>query len=160
MFVSYITKVSRQNIAGLCWLAWSRIITVNELTIEKSKQSRIHVLCDEIICFRAFHETSWTLHHGLNVNLDVATPLHMSSNVSPELFALHQVTEVRLKRWLEDYHLTRLQEWIKYLLEFCKTVYPVHWQQLPTLWTTLFSPTRSHVHGKRQKLRLFLPRRP
>ena len=23
------------------------------------------------------------LHHGLNVNLDVPTPLHMSSNVSP-----------------------------------------------------------------------------
>ena len=33
------------------------------------------------------------LHHGLNVNLDVQTPLHMSYNISPELFVLHQVTE-------------------------------------------------------------------
>ena len=33
------------------------------------------------------------LHHGLNVNLDVPTPFHVSSNVSPELFEPHQVTE-------------------------------------------------------------------
>ena len=33
-----------------------------------------------------------SLHYGLNVHLDVPTPLHMSSNVSPELFVLHQVT--------------------------------------------------------------------
>ena len=38
------------------------------------------------------------LHHGLNVNLDVPTPLHMSSNVSPELFELHQVTESQVEK--------------------------------------------------------------
>ena len=38
------------------------------------------------------------LHHGLNVNLDVPTPLHMSSNVSPELFDLHQVTESQVEK--------------------------------------------------------------
>ena len=38
------------------------------------------------------------LHHGLNVNLDVPTPLHMSSNVSPDLFELHQVTESQVEK--------------------------------------------------------------
>ena len=38
------------------------------------------------------------LHHGLNVNLDVPTPLHMSSNVSPELFELHQVSESQVEK--------------------------------------------------------------
>ena len=38
------------------------------------------------------------LHHGLNINLDVPTPLHMSSNVSPELFELHQVTESQVEK--------------------------------------------------------------
>ena len=38
------------------------------------------------------------LHHGLNVNLDVPTPLHMSSNVSPELFELRQVTESQVEK--------------------------------------------------------------
>ena len=38
------------------------------------------------------------LHHGLNVNLDVPTLLHMSSNVSPELFELHQVTESQVEK--------------------------------------------------------------
>ena len=37
-------------------------------------------------------------HHGLNANLDVPTPLHMSSNVSPELFELHQVTESQVEK--------------------------------------------------------------
>ena len=37
-------------------------------------------------------------HHGLNVNLDVPTPLHISTNVSPELFVLHQVTENQVER--------------------------------------------------------------
>jgi len=32
-------------------------------------------------------------HHGLNVNLDVPTPLNASSNVGQEFFVLHQVTE-------------------------------------------------------------------
>ena len=38
------------------------------------------------------------LHHGLNINLDVQTLLHTSSNVSPELFELHQVTENHVER--------------------------------------------------------------
>ena len=38
------------------------------------------------------------LYHGLNVNLDVPTPLHMSSNVSPDLFELHQVTESQVEK--------------------------------------------------------------
>ena len=39
-----------------------------------------------------------SLHHGLNVNLDVPTPLHISTDVSPELFVLHQVTENQVER--------------------------------------------------------------
>jgi len=39
-----------------------------------------------------------SLHYGLNVNLDVPTPLHVSSNVSPELFVLHQVTENQVEK--------------------------------------------------------------
>ena len=39
-----------------------------------------------------------SLHYGLNVNLDVPTPLHMSSNVSSELFVLHQVTENQVEK--------------------------------------------------------------
>ena len=39
-----------------------------------------------------------SLHHGLNVNLDVPTPLHISTDVSPELFVLHQVTEKQVER--------------------------------------------------------------
>ena len=38
------------------------------------------------------------LHHGLNVNLDVPTPLHTSSNVSPELFVLNQVAEIQVEK--------------------------------------------------------------
>ena len=38
------------------------------------------------------------LHHGLNKNLDVPTPLHISTNVSPELFVLHQVTENQVEK--------------------------------------------------------------
>ena len=34
-----------------------------------------------------------SLHHGLNENLDVLTPLHTSSNVCPELFVLSQVSQ-------------------------------------------------------------------
>ena len=39
-----------------------------------------------------------SLHHGLNVNLDVPTPLHISTNVSLELFVLHQVTENQVEK--------------------------------------------------------------
>ena len=39
-----------------------------------------------------------SLHHGLNVNSDVPTPLHISTDVSPELFVLHQVTENQVER--------------------------------------------------------------
>ena len=39
-----------------------------------------------------------SLHHGINVNLDVPSSLHVSSNVSPELFVLHQVTENQVEK--------------------------------------------------------------
>ena len=39
-----------------------------------------------------------SLHHGLNVNSDVPTPLHISTDVSSELFLLHQVTENQVER--------------------------------------------------------------
>ena len=39
-----------------------------------------------------------SLHHGLNVNLDVPSSLHVSTNVSPELFVLHQVTENQVEK--------------------------------------------------------------
>ena len=39
-----------------------------------------------------------TLRHGLNINLDVPTPLHISTNVSSELFVLHQVTENQVEK--------------------------------------------------------------
>lgn len=39
-----------------------------------------------------------SLHHGLSVNLDVPTPLHISTDVSPELFVLHQVMENQVER--------------------------------------------------------------
>ena len=64
-----------------------------------------------LFTFKQYHVYKWeccnkivvvvvdlALHHGLNVNLDVPTPLHMSSNVSPELFELHQVTESQVEK--------------------------------------------------------------
>ena len=39
-----------------------------------------------------------TLRHGLHINLDVPTPLHRSTNVSSELFVLHQVTENQVEK--------------------------------------------------------------
>ena len=39
-----------------------------------------------------------SLHHGLNINSDVPTPLHKSTNVSPELFVLQQVTENQIEK--------------------------------------------------------------
>ena len=39
-----------------------------------------------------------SLHHGLNVNLDVPIPYIYPQTVSPELFALHQVTENQVEK--------------------------------------------------------------
>ena len=59
------------------------------------------------------------LHHGLNVNLDVPTPLRMSSNVSPELFELHQVTESQVEKVIRGLPSNKAPGVDKrYLLEF------------------------------------------
>lgn len=38
------------------------------------------------------------MRHGLNLNLEVPTPLHISTNVSSELFVLHQVTDNQVEK--------------------------------------------------------------
>ena len=67
-----------------------------------------------------------SLHHGLNVNLDVPTPLHISTNVSHELFVLHQVTENQVEKVIRRLRSNKAPGMDQISSEFLKTVYLVH----------------------------------
>ena len=97
-----------------------------------------------------------SLHHELNVNLDVPSSLHVFTNVSPELFVLHQVTENQVEKVIRRLPSNKAPGMDKISSGILKDSLPSTLTTITRIVNNSVVTNVLHVHGKQQKLHLFL----